>query len=53
MTVFCLTHAYTGYPMVRQARAMVAAGADRLKVRAVQVEYIQAGDVRPGWKAAR
>ena len=25
--LFCLTHCYTGYPMVRQARAMVAAGA--------------------------
>ena len=24
--VFCLTHNYTGYPMVRQARAMVEAG---------------------------
>jgi predicted dehydrogenase len=24
--LFCLTHCYTGYPMVRQARAMVAAG---------------------------
>lgn len=25
--LFCLTHCYTGYPMVREARAMVAAGA--------------------------
>lgn len=25
--LFCLTHCYTGYPMVRQARAMVASGA--------------------------
>jgi len=25
--LFCLTHCYTGYPMVRQARAMIAAGA--------------------------
>src|SRR6266478_2481029 len=24
---FCLTHCYTGYPMVRQARAMIRAGA--------------------------
>ncbi len=46
MTVFCLTHAYTGYPMVRQARAMVAAGAIG-PVRAVQVEYIQAGMSAP------
>ena len=40
--VFCLTHAYTGYPMVRQARAMVAAGMLGA-LRAVQVEYLQAG----------
>lgn len=25
--LFCLTHCYTGYPMVREARALVAAGA--------------------------
>ncbi len=40
--VFCLTHNYTGYPMVRQAKAMVAdeqLGAIRL----VQVEYVQGG----------
>jgi predicted dehydrogenase len=42
MTVFCLTHAYAAYPMIRQARAMVAAGAIG-PVRAVQVEYLQAG----------
>ena len=46
MTVFCLTHAYAGYPMIRQARAMVAAGAIG-PVRAVQVEYIQAGMSAP------
>ncbi len=40
--VFCLTHAYAAYPMVRQARAMVAAGAIGA-VRAVQVEYLHAG----------
>ena len=40
--VFCLTHAYAGYPMIRQARAMVAAGAVG-ELRAVQVEYLQAG----------
>jgi predicted dehydrogenase len=38
--VFCLTHNYTGYPMVRQARAMVADG-DLGKIRVVQVEYPQ------------
>ena len=40
--VFCLTHAYTAYPMIRQARAMVAAGMLG-ELRAVQVEYLQAG----------
>ncbi len=38
--VFALTHNYTGYPMVRQAREMVAAGALG-RVRVVQVEYPQ------------
>ncbi|MGY0788367.1 Gfo/Idh/MocA family protein [Azospirillum argentinense] len=38
--VFALTHNYTGYPMVRQARAMVAAG-DLGVLRVVQVEYPQ------------
>ncbi len=42
MTVFCLTHAYAAYPMIRQARAMVATGVIG-PVRAVQVEYLQAG----------
>ncbi len=40
--VFCLTHNYTGYPMVRQARAMVAAG-QLGTVRLLQVEYVQGG----------
>ena len=38
--VFALTHNYTGYPMVRQAREMVAAGALGA-IRVVQVEYPQ------------
>lgn len=38
--LFILTHNYTGYPMVRQARAMVAAG-DLGRIRVVQVEYPQ------------
>ncbi|MHA4870919.1 Gfo/Idh/MocA family protein [Duganella sp. PWIR1] len=38
--VFALTHVYTGYPMVRHARAMVAAG-EIGEVRLVQVEYPQ------------
>ncbi|QEW19933.1 Glucose--fructose oxidoreductase precursor [Marinibacterium anthonyi] len=37
---FILTHNYTGYPMIRQARAMVAAG-DLGDLRVVQVEYAQ------------
>lgn len=38
--LFILTHNYTGYPMIRQARAMVARG-DLGRVRLVQVEYAQ------------
>jgi predicted dehydrogenase len=38
--VFVLTHNYTGYPMVRQARQMVAEGALG-DLRVVQVEYAQ------------
>lgn len=37
---FFLTHNYTGYPMVREARAMVARG-DLGTLRLVQVEYAQ------------
>ena len=38
--VFGLTHNYTGYPMVKQAKAMVANG-DFGKIRRVLVEYPQ------------
>ena len=38
--VFVLTHNYTGYPMIRQARAMVAAG-ELGDIRLVQAEYPQ------------
>jgi predicted dehydrogenase len=39
---FCVTHAYSGYPMIREARALVAAG--RIgELRAVQVEYLGSG----------
>ena len=38
--VFGLTHNYTGHPLVRQAREMVAAG-ELGGVRLVQVEYVQ------------
>lgn len=38
--LFVLTHNYTGYPMIRQARAMVEAG-DLGDIRIVQAEYPQ------------
>lgn len=38
--VFVVTHNYTGYPMVRQARAMVANG-DLGEIRLVHAEYLQ------------
>ncbi len=38
--LFVLTHNYTGYPMIRQARDMVANG-DLGDIRLVQVEYPQ------------
>ena len=38
--LFILTHNYTGYPMVRQAREMIANG-DIGTIRVVQVEYPQ------------
>jgi predicted dehydrogenase len=56
--IFCLTHNYTGYPMVRQAKAMVSAGAIG-KIRKVVVEYPQgwlstllesSGQKQAGWR---
>ena len=44
--IFALTHNYTGYPMVKQARAMIAGG-EIGKVRKVVVEYPQ------GWLATK
>ncbi|WP_395541319.1 Gfo/Idh/MocA family protein [Neotabrizicola sp. sgz301269] len=38
--VFALTHNYTGYPMIRQAKAMIAAG-ELGELRLVNVEYVQ------------
>ena len=38
--VFGLTHNYTGYPMVRQAREMISTG-ELGPVRLIQVEYVQ------------
>jgi predicted dehydrogenase len=40
--IFCLTHNYTGYPMVRQAKAMIEDG-QLGTIRLVQVEYVQGG----------
>jgi predicted dehydrogenase len=45
--VFCLTHNYTGYPMVRQAKAMVMDG-QLGEIRLVQVEYVQGGRAKAG-----
>jgi predicted dehydrogenase len=36
----CLTHTYSGYPMVKQAKAMIAAGTFG-KIRKIYVEYPQ------------
>lgn len=38
--IFVLTHNYTGYPMIRQARSMVRAG-ELGDLRVIQVEYPQ------------
>ncbi|HET9069844.1 MAG TPA: Gfo/Idh/MocA family oxidoreductase, partial [Amaricoccus sp.] len=56
--LFILTHNYTAYPMIRQARAMVADG--KLgRIRVVQVEYAQdwlatpveqSGSKQAGWR---
>lgn len=44
--LFILTHNYTAYPMIRQAREMIAAG-EIGKIRVVQAEYAQ------GWLATK
>ncbi len=44
--VFALTHNYTGYPLVRQARDMVKAG-DLGEINAIRASYIQ------GWLRTR
>lgn len=38
--VFCLTHTYTGYPMVRQMKAMIADGAIG-KIQKLDAQYYQ------------
>jgi predicted dehydrogenase len=45
--VFCLTHNYTGYPMVRQAKAMIDDG-QLGAIRLLQVEYVQGGRAKAG-----
>jgi predicted dehydrogenase len=40
--IFCLTHNYTGYSLVRQAKSMVEGGQVG-EIRLVQVEYVQGG----------
>ncbi len=56
--VFVLTHNYSGYPMIRQARAMVAGG-ELGRIRVVQAEYPQdwlsrdietTGQKQAGWR---
>jgi predicted dehydrogenase len=56
--MLCLTHTYSGYPMVKQARAMVQQGALG-KIRKVYVEYPQGwlsrlsereGNVQAAWR---
>ena len=44
--VFGLTHNYTGYPLVRQARDMVLGG-DLGEIQAVRVNYVQGGLCTP------
>jgi len=57
-TLFVLTHNYTGYPMMRQGRAMIDAG-ELGDLRVVQVEYAQdwlaenlesTGQKQAGWR---
>ena len=57
-TIFALTHNYSGYPMIRQAKAMIAAG-DLGDIRLVQGEYPQdwlttalekTGQKQAGWR---
>jgi predicted dehydrogenase len=50
---FCVTYCYTGYPMVRQARAMVRSGAIGA-IRQVHLQFVQGylafDEVSPGWR---
>lgn len=44
-TILCVTHPYAGYPMIREARAQVAAGALGT-VRTIEVSYLSGGLAR-------
>ncbi len=44
--IFAVSHNYTGYPLVRQAREMIAAG-ELGEIQAIRVQYIQ------GWLRTR
>jgi predicted dehydrogenase len=50
---FCLTYCYSGYPMVRQARAMVRAG-HLGDIRQIHLQYVQGNLAEPdagsGWR---
>jgi predicted dehydrogenase len=52
-TEFCLTHCYAGYPMVRQAQAMVQAGAIGA-IRQLHLQYVQGwfafDEAAPKWR---
>lgn len=52
--VFVVAHGYSGYPLVRQAREMVAAG-ELGQIHAVRVSYLQSGlwGLQPGQTPAR
>lgn len=52
--VFAVAHGYSGYPLVRQAREMIAAG-ELGQVFAARVTYLQGGkwSVEPGRKPSR
>jgi len=52
--VFVLAHGYSGYPLVRQAREMIAAG-ELGRIHAVRVTYLQGGlwGIQPGQPLAR
>ena len=40
--VFCVTHTYTGYPMVRQMRELIAQGVIG-EIQHVEAKYLQGG----------